>query len=217
MSVLEKAQQLATRARTHSDGAKERDQRERIATALLELAKALQDLRGAVDAYVAARDAGVPVAELPVQKEFVNASAEGLPSPQSLVAAKKRVTTLADQARDAVAAQWREWAQAKLDGANPGRMRRLGIQHRRPAEAVQKQLRDTVGARPVRAGDVATFREKLAELERMLATISEDDPVVLLLNRIRTGRVTLGDLTTDELDALRAERSIAGQVFLQTT
>ena len=88
---------------------------------------------------------------------------------------------------------------------------------RRQATDLQKQLRGTIISRSIRAGDIARFGTNLADLEAMLGTISEDDPVVLLLNKIRSDRMTLADLTDDELNALRAESSIASQVALQTT
>ena len=217
MSVLEKSRQLMVRARTYSDGAKERDERTRIGNALAEVARALSDLSSAADAYAAARKVGVPVTVLTPPPDLINTSSEGLPSSQALTAARKRATALARDARTAVSLSWGDWAQAKLDTVNPGRISRLGIQHRQRAKELQKCLRTAVAVKQAEAAQVSAFCRDLDALEQMLAGIHEEDPVVLLLNRSRQGRTTLADLTDAEIDSLRADSSVASQVFLQTS
>lgn len=217
MSVLEKAQELTVRARTYSDGARERDERTRIGTALADVARALTELRAAAEAYRTARDAGVPVHALTVPADLVTRSSDGLPSSQALVAARRRVAALSGSAREALDSSWRDWAQAELDTANFGRVSRLGIQHRHRAEDLQRRLRSTVTSKKVVAEQIDGFCRDLSELEQMLTSIREDDPVVLLLNRIRKGHTTLADLTDEEIGVLRADPAVAVQVFLQTT
>ncbi|MGW3809335.1 hypothetical protein [Micromonospora sp. NPDC005113] len=216
MSLLEKAERLTVRARTYSEGAKERDERIRIGNALGDVGRALTDLASAVDSYVAAREAGVPVTGLRAPTDLVNTSGEGLPSSRSLVAAKGRAASLTAGARDAVSAQWRDWAQGELEAANLGRISRLGLQHRRQAEELHKRMRAAANAKQVQAQQITAFCQDFDALEKMLASIREDDPVVLLLNRIRRGPMTLADLNDAEIDMLRADDSVASQVFLET-
>lgn len=217
MSVLEKAQQLTVRARTYSEGTKERDERTRIGNALGEVARVLGDLSTAADAYVAARAEGVPVNALPPTAELVNTSSEGLPSSQALTAARGRVTALTRSATDAVTLAWGDWAQAELAAVNPGRISRLGIQHRQLAVARQQRLHAAAIAKQVGADQITGFRRDLEALEQMLASIREDDPVVLLLDRIRRGRTSLAELSDEEIEVLRADSAVASQIVLRLT
>jgi hypothetical protein len=217
MSVLEMAQQLTARARTYSEESKDRDERTRIGNALEEVGRTLGALTTTANAYSAARDAGVPLNQLAVPTDLLTLRSEGLPSSQALVAARKRTEKLAKDARDAVSAAWRGWAQEQFAAVNPGRVSRLSVQHRRRADELQKRLAAAINAKEIQAGQIDQFRRDLTEFDAMLASIREDDPIVLLLGKIRSGRITLADLTDGELDSLRADHSAASQVILQAT
>lgn len=220
MNVLEQAQTLAARARTYAEDQSQRDERDQVALTVVQLEAGVSELRTSVEAF---QQASLDLPELtPIDAERLKGSDQlkarvdqGLPSPQALRGARDRMAKLRAEVEATVDGSWRPWAKQRLADAQVGRVSRLGIAYRATASDAVRRMISATTATPVTATSIGQFRRDLAELAKMLESIKDDDPVVQLLNKIRTGDLTMADLSNDELALIRSDTNAAEQVLLR--
>ncbi len=220
MSVLEKAQTLAAVARTYAEGADEQAQRQQIGVMLTQLEGEVARLRTAVGLHRTARTLGVPVEDVgPVIADGLDAlktrASQGLPTQQALRSARDKARRGREAVESTVATAWEPWTQEQLAALHVDRFKRLGPQHRLRAEELVRRLRMAANPPQISASLLGQFRGDLEELRKALASIEADDPFVAVFNRIRSGRLTLADLTDDEVELLRSDPDASSQVSLR--
>jgi hypothetical protein len=219
MSVLEKAQTVTARARTYAEGRVEQDQRRQIDLMLTHLEREIAQLRTAVELQAAARTLGVPVADVTVDvgnglDALRTSAAQGLPAQQALRSARDKARRGRETVEAAVITAWGPWAEQQVANLHVNRVKRLGPQHRVRAGELVRNLQAAASSQPS-ASLVGRFQRDVQELQATLATIGSDDPFVLIFDRIRTGRLTLADLTNSELELLRSDDGAASQISLR--
>jgi hypothetical protein len=220
VSIFDKAEKLTARARTHTEGGKERADRQQIATMLGQLEEELQRLKDPIASYVAARSAGV---QLPAVSAEVTAGIEvlqgrveqGLPTPQALRSARDRVRQSIDAVSQAVVASWRPWSENQLESMQLASVSLLPIQDRKRAEIIVSRLRGAAVTSLPSAPVIAQFLRDVGDLQRSLEHIDRRGPLARLLDRIRAGQVTLADLSRDEVDLLLSQDDVASQIVLR--
>jgi hypothetical protein len=220
MSVLEKAQTLAAVARTYAEGADEQAQRQQIGVMLAQLEREVAQLRTAVHLHSTARALGLPVEDVgPVLADGLDAlktrASQGLPTQQALRSARDKARRGREAVESAVATAWEPWTQEQLAALQVDRVKRLGPQHRLRADELVRRLRTAASASQISTSLLGQFRRDFEELKEALASIEADDPFVVIFNRIRSGRLTLADLTDDEVYLLRSDPEASSQVSLR--
>jgi hypothetical protein len=220
MSVLAKAQTLAAVARTYAEGADEQAQRQQIDVMLTQLEREVAQLRTAVHVHAEAGTLGVPVEDLSaVIADGLDAlrtrASQGLPTQQALRSARDKARRGREAVESAVGTAWELWTEQQLSILQVNRAKRLGPQHRLRAEELVRRLRTAASASQVSVSILGQFRRDLEEFRKALASIGSDDPFVPLFDRIRTERLTLADLTDDELALLRSDAEAASQIALR--
>jgi hypothetical protein len=219
MSIFDKAEQLTARARTHAEGGKERTDRQQIASMLGQLEEEIEHLKGPVSAYVAAHSAGVQLRDVRVEVsagiETLQGRAEqGLPTSQALRSARDRVRVAIDAVTEAVVDSWRLWSENQLKSMQLASVSLLPIQDRRRVEGIVDRARAATLSPLPTSSAIAQFVRDVEDLRCLLEDIDHRGPLVQLLDRIRTGHVTLADLTRDEIDLLVSQDDVAAQILL---
>lgn len=222
MNTLEKAQNVSARARTFAEGEKERAERQQIASMLGQVEAEVRNLTHAVAAFRTAQTAGVPVlwpstnidTGLATLQERLG---QGLPTPQALVSARDRLRSHASAVTECVASAWRSWAEARIRNAQLGRLNLLPFHQRTRAEELVRRLRSAASPSSASEAVISQFLRDLATLERLLDAVDTRGPLVLLIERVKGGRVTLADLSAEEIELLTSTPDVAMQIELRLT
>lgn len=220
MSVLQKANSLAAMARAYIASKDESDNRERVERNLEQIESEVAKLTSLANAFVAARAAGVPLSTASLEPDRglrtlrERAAVAGLPSPQQLLSGRNAIQAVNNAIGGELQANWPSWAQGTIKSLQTERITRLPFQQRPKAKTWLGQLHDGAKSIPANATTINSFIQIAIQLGELLSTIQADDPVVLLLNRIRRESMTLSDLSIDELELLRADADASAQVQL---
>lgn len=219
-SVHDKALDLLARARAHADGENERRQRQQVGGLLEQVEPAVRALVNRVTAVRAAARLAVPVPDLGDDIASGLSALEshiqrGLPSPQALRHARDRLRANASNIDTALAAVWRPWAEAHFNALELARAALLPPADRTRVDNLTRRLRQLAATPTPSAEEIGQFDREVRELRDLLDRVSPRDERLHLLSRLSCERVTLADLSDDELRLLRSERELAAQILLR--
>ena len=168
---------------------------------------ALRDL-GAVE-----QNYGSPI-EVELGK-FESKAAAGLPSPQLINNANRRLQAVLNDCTELLARSWDQWAGHQIDSIPIPKIALLETAERIEVGQHVEQLRSLRRLSKPNSSDISLFKRALVRTLDSLSELPEGDEEVLeLVERLSSGGVQLSDLTTDELSTLRSSPEIARQVTL---
>jgi hypothetical protein len=133
-------------------------------------------------------------------------AAGGIPSNPAFTSARGKASKAAEQLAARVQEAWREWTTEQLEDLPVERIPMLALDRQSGAQKTFEELRRTA-ARDVSKSDVLTFTAQYSRLSEELREAKDaPEELIVLVQRVGSGSMTLHDLTDEDIALLR-ERS----------
>ena len=220
-SLLDKAVALRAEGRRLQEGQQGVAESRRISHAVTELTQLISALEQVVRAARRATSLGVA---LPVdlalaadgRANLARHAADGLPSDQAFVAARRKVSTSTQTFKDALSSAWTQWAAAQLGALPVERIALLDLEPRNQANGWRTRLLFLAANKPPSSSDIDEFSRTIDALTAALdAAPAASGEVIDLLKRLaERPPLTLADLTDAQVAALR-QAGVDDQVELR--
>jgi hypothetical protein len=209
-SVLEKARELQNQARHIAEAQKDAAQQERVVRRIDEVRSALEKATGQVGiAGLLKERTGQSVdltALVSAYQRFETKSRGGLPADRVFTEAQKALEACAKDIAAAIREAWCEWARTRISGVSSARFAALAPAERREAETLLRDMRGYTERRNVDGTVIRSFCTAYAEVLRLVEHAPSEVPTELaqLIERVDAGGLTLRDLSSDDIELLRA-------------
>lgn len=215
-TLVEDARRLAAIARAKRESETDSQEQRRLQTQIDKLSVELARLGGGLKIHRHLAEVGVPVDNLPdlaagPREVRDQISRTGRPTWQYINARVSRLERTNDEIALADAQAWSTWAFSQISSLATTLIPRLGSE-RRNAEARVLSLEKSAGKAPNIAA-IDEFRFVWRRVRDELAAV-ESAGVNAVLNRFVQGRIRLSDLSEDELQMLRSDETLRGQLHL---
>ena len=216
MSLTDRARRLAALARTKRESESDIQDQVRLQGQVSKLTVEIRALSSALDIHRALAAVGVPVPELPDLRTAPSELREqvdriGRPNWQYLSARVTSLAKLHSKVAEADGVAWTDWADDEIARLRRELMPRLGAQ-RRDSEARVASL-ERLASKPPTVSSPTEFRMLWHRVDDDLNSV-ESSGVDAVLARFVAGRIRLSDLSEEELELLRSDESVRGQLYL---
>ncbi|MEV4364410.1 hypothetical protein [Nonomuraea sp. NPDC049625] len=218
-SILNKAEQLQSLARTIELSQKDEQQKQRVRERIASLSQALSNLETQVKLARTLIPLGLHI-DLSIadtgRAEFVRRASDGLPSNPSFNSAAGKIETSANAISAEIAQQWQTWAETKLLTLPSSRIAMLDTSTQKIARETMSLLRELAGKKPLQLSDVIQFQTSFGlQSERLQNVGDAPDELINLLQRIGGTRpVKLSECSDEEIALLR-NYSMDEEIFLR--
>jgi len=215
-TLAEDARRLAAIARAKRESETDSQEQRRLQAQVDKLSSELTRLRKGLEIHRRLAEIGAPVDELtdlsaaPREvRDQINRT--GRPKWQYINARVSRLERVNGELALADTQAWTSWAFGQISNLATTLIPRLGAE-RRGAEARVQSLEKSAGKAPSLAA-IDEFQFIWRRVSDDLADV-ESAGVNAVLNRFVQGRIRLSDLSEDELELLRADETLRGQLYL---
>ncbi|MER5418956.1 hypothetical protein [Streptosporangium roseum] len=218
-SLLSKAEQLQSLARSIELGQKDEQQKLRVRERIVSLALALDRLETQVKLARSLIPLGIYV-DLSVvdtgHAEFRRRANDGLPSNPSFNTATGKIEASARAIIAAINEQWRAWAEAKLSSLPLNRIAMLDNSNQKASRDSLKLLRELASKESLQLSDIIQFQSSFDLLLERLENVQDaPDELIALLQRFGGSRpVSLSEVSDNEIALLRLH-SMDEEIFLR--
>lgn len=218
-SLLTRAKRLQAFARAERSDKEATQDHQRTTLALGKLDAALTELESAIRTHNVLQTLGVQLSPIP---DLGTAPAElgehissvGRPTHSRLNAAATKVTRATASILDDLDSRWRPWAADRLDELPVQRIPRLAPLAQRQVELRLATLRSDSRTAPSLAS-ATQFKLGLDSVQGALAQVAVHSLLEdALIKVMGSPRITLAELSDEEIKALRDDHAIAAQIVL---
>jgi hypothetical protein len=218
-SLLTRAKRLQVFARAERSDKEATQDQERTTLALGKLGLAVTELASALKTYNALQTLGVELPPLPdlgtaptELREHINSV--GRPTFTRLNGAATRVSRATGSILDDLNSRWRPWAVDRIEELPDQRIPRLAPALQRQVEIRLASLRSDARTAPS-AGSATQFKLGLEWVHDVLSQVAVHSLLEEALIKVMgASRITLAELSDDEIKALRDDPTIAAQIVL---
>ena len=215
-TLAEDARRLASIARAKRESETDLQEQRRLQTQIEKLSTELTRLRKGLEIHRRLADIGARVDDLSdlsagprAVRDQINRT--GRPTWKYINARVSRLESVNGELSEADFQAWTSWALGQISDLATPLIPRLGSE-RRNTEARVLNLEKSAGKAPSLAA-IDEFQFIWRRVRDDLADV-ESAGVNAVLNRFVQGRIRLSDLSEDELELLRADETLRGQLYL---
>ncbi|MFV1356929.1 hypothetical protein ABFV47_07640 [Mycolicibacterium fortuitum] len=207
-SVLTRALELQAKARRQGDTAKDRDEAARVAAEVENAENQLAVLEGLLDLVAELRALEVEVDTGDLASGLKNfekyAGGGGLPSPQAVLAATRKIAEVQKRVREALGTAWQGWTGQVIRQLPTENISLIAQGKAGSVSRAVDAMRMASRQIPADSSTIALFVRNRDIVQRELSDVESLHPhLTVVLKQLQGGGTTLDQLTDDDIVVLR--------------